>query len=258
MSQTKWPLSSLPILKLDDLGAKQACEVFYTTQYEMLWGLPTVGFLFSVMPVLAYILSNNQRRMSIQLYLLYLGLGQSNIMEQSWTVMLTKNLRLREAVWHFSPRDLGGQNICTWLPTVFQREVHSSFTSESCNTYLTDCLHGPGTWVNNHSVTYWSLWSNTTNLRSHIFVYHFLERQHTVHSLDMWITQWMPGSGCQVMKLSAANARQTWDWFRFPPFFANPLTCQSLSFPFCNKGARTLLWVCALERKAESRKKSFV
>lgn len=60
MSQTKWPPSSLPILKLDDLGAKQACEVFYTTQYEMLWGLPTVGFLFSGMPVLAYILSNKQ------------------------------------------------------------------------------------------------------------------------------------------------------------------------------------------------------
>lgn len=50
MSQTKWPLSSLPILKLDDLGAKQACAVLYTTCYEMIRHLPTVDSLFSTMP----------------------------------------------------------------------------------------------------------------------------------------------------------------------------------------------------------------
>lgn len=36
MSQTNWPLSSLPILKLDDVGAKRTCELFYTTQSRMI------------------------------------------------------------------------------------------------------------------------------------------------------------------------------------------------------------------------------
>lgn len=258
MSQTKWPPSSLPILKLDDLGAKQACEVFYTTQYEMLWGLPTVGFLFSGMPVLAYILSNKQEEDVHSTLSSLLGL---RTIQYNGTIMNSnadqesETQRSCVALLSQGPR---WAEYADGFPSVFQREVHASLTSESCNTYLTDSLDGPGTRVNNHSVTYWSLWCNTTDLMSSIFVSHFSERQHTVHSLDMQIPEWMSGSGCQVIKLSAATARQIWDWFRFPPFIANPLTCQSLSFPFCNKGAITLLWLWTLERKAESRKKSFV
>lgn len=79
MSQTKWPLSSLPILKLDDLGAKQACEVLYTTCYEMIRHLPTVDSLFSTMPDygvshIFYLLIfsvTKERRTFIRLYLLY-------------------------------------------------------------------------------------------------------------------------------------------------------------------------------------------
>lgn len=47
MSQTKWPLSSFPVLKRMVLEAR---EVSYTTRYEMIWGRPTVDFLFFFMP----------------------------------------------------------------------------------------------------------------------------------------------------------------------------------------------------------------
>ena len=50
MSQTKWPLCSLPILKLDDFRAKQACVVFSTTQYKMTGGLRTAESLFCFPP----------------------------------------------------------------------------------------------------------------------------------------------------------------------------------------------------------------
>lgn len=92
MSQTNWPLSSLPILKLDDVGAKQACELFYTTQYRIIWGLPMVHS-FSFLSDTEYLtlsthllLVTNKRKMSIRQNPLYLTLRtiqyNETVMEQ--------------------------------------------------------------------------------------------------------------------------------------------------------------------------------
>lgn len=93
-------------------------------------GSPTLHLLlFSVM---------NKRRMPIQLCLLYLGL---RAIQFNGTIMgqCLRSLRPREATWHFSPREQGGQNMQIASCESFKEDLSlGSQANESCNTCLTE------------------------------------------------------------------------------------------------------------------------
>lgn len=156
--------------------------------------------------------------------------------------------------WHFSTRELSGQNLQITSFWSSKEEFHLHSQENHVTFIWLNCLDDPGMQTDNSSKTYLSLWSNNAHLMCSVFCFLLFTKEEKqtwyIHArASVWIrlksVTYKFSYYCQTdlgQNLSSNN-------------YYKSLNFSSLSLPSCSKGSMTLLWDWNLERKAESRKK---